>query len=199
MILLQLFLTFLQIGILAFGGGYAILPFIQDLVVEKHAWLSFREMADVVTISQMTPGPIALNGATFVGTKIAGILGSVVATSAIILPQLIIMILLAKLYFSDKEISFMTKIIKALRPAIAGLIFIATLDMIHESIFNGLDIAFSNISYVALITFVIGFILYVKKVGMIKLITFGAVMGIFLTMLQDIIFWKTYLIPQNTL
>lgn len=188
MILLQLFLTFLQIGILAFGGGYAILPFIQDLVVEKHAWLSFREMADVVTISQMTPGPIALNGATFVGTKIAGILGSVVATSAIILPQLIIMISLAKLYFSDKEISFMTKIIKALRPAIAGLIFIATLDMIHESIFNGLDIAFSNISYVALITFVIGFILYVKKVGMIKLITFGAVMGIFLTMLQDIIF-----------
>ena len=189
MILLQLFLTFLQIGILAFGGGYAILPFIQDLVVEKHAWLSFREMADVVTISQMTPGPIALNGATFVGTKIAGILGSVVATSAIILPQLIIMILLAKLYFSDKEISFMTKIIKALRPAIAGLIFIATLDMIHESIFNGLDIAFSNISYVALITFVIGFILYVKKVGMIKLITFGAVMGIFLSLIIDKILW----------
>ena len=183
MILLQLFLTFLQVGILAFGGGYAILPFIQDLVVEKHGWLTFREMADVVTISQMTPGPIALNGATFVGTKIAGIVGSLVATTAIILPQLIIMILLAKLYFSDREISFMTKIIKALRPAIAGLIFIATLDMIHESIFNGLGISISNISYVALITFVIGFILYLKKVGIIKLIALGAVMGIVLSLL----------------
>ena len=188
MILLQLFLTFLQIGFLAFGGGYAILPFIQNLVVEKHEWLSFREMADVVTISQMTPGPIALNGATFVGTKIAGISGSIVATTAVILPQLIKMILQAKHYFSDIEISFLTKIIKALRPAIAGLIFIATLYMMHESIFNGLNLAFSNISYVALFTFVIGFILYVKKVGMVKLISIGAILGIVLTLLQDMVF-----------
>lgn len=188
MILLQLFLTFLQIGFLAFGGGYAILPFIQNLVVEKHGWLSFREMADVVTISQMTPGPIALNGATFVGTKIAGFSGSIVASTAIILPQLIIMILLAKLYFSDREILFMTKIIKALRPAIAGLIFIATLDMMHESIFNGLNLAFSNISYVALFTFIVGFILYVKKVEMVKLISIGAILGIVLTLLQDMMF-----------
>lgn len=188
MILLRLFLTFLQIGVLAFGGGYAILPFIQDLVVEKNGWLSLREIADVVTISQMTPGPIALNGATFVGTKIAGILGSIITTSAIILPQLLIMILLAKIYFLDREISFMTKIIKALRPAIVGLIFIATLDMMHASIFNGLSIAFSNISYIALITFVVGFVLYVKKVGMIKIITIGAILGIALTMIQDMIF-----------
>jgi len=184
-IILLLFITFLQIGALAFGGGYAILPFIQELVVNNHGWLSIREMTDVVTISQMTPGPIALNAATFVGTKIAGLFGSIVATSAIILPQLIIMVFLAKLYFSDKEISFMQKIIKALRPAVAGLIFIATIDMINGSVFNGQAFAIQNISYVALITFIVGFFLYFEKVGMIKLISIGAVLGVIFTVMFD--------------
>lgn len=185
MLMLILFLTFLQIGALAFGGGYAILPFIQELVVEKHAWLSVREMTDIVTISQMTPGPIALNAATFVGTKLNGLIGSVTATTAIIIPQLIIMILLGKLYFSDKEISFMTKIIKALRPAVAGLIFIATLDMIQGSVFNGLEISFANISIVASVTFIIGLILYKKNLGLIKLIIIGAALGLVLTPLFE--------------
>lgn len=188
MILLELFITFLKIGALAFGGGYAILPFIQDLVVNQNGWLTIREMTDIVTISQMTPGPIALNGATFVGTKIYGLIGSIVATTAIIIPQLIIMITLAKLYFSDREISFMTKIIKALRPAIAGLIFIATLDMINGSIFNGMGVSIPNISYVALISFVIGFILHIKKIDIIKLIGLGAIMGIVFTLISDFIF-----------
>lgn len=181
MILIALFLTFLQIGFLAFGGGYAILPFIQDLVVENHAWLTAREMTDIVTISQMTPGPIALNAATFVGTKLYGIIGSIVATTAIILPQLLIMSILAYLYFSDREISFMQKIIKSLRPAIAGLIFIATLDMIHSSIFDNLEIAINNVNYIAVIGFIVGFILYIKKIDIIKIFVIGAVLGISLS------------------
>lgn len=184
-IILILFITFLQIGALAFGGGYAILPFIQELVVDKHGWLTIREMTDVVTISQMTPGPIALNGATFVGTKVAGLFGSIVATTAVIIPQLIIMIILAKLYFSDKEISFMQKIIKALRPAVVGLIFIATIDMIKGSVFNGLTFSIENVSYVALITFIVGFVLYIKKVDMIKLISTGAILGVVLSVLFE--------------
>lgn len=185
LVIFTLFITFLQIGVFAFGGGYAILPFIQELVVNKHSWLILREMTDVVTISQMTPGPIALNGATFVGTKVSGLMGSIVATTAIILPQLIIMIILAKLYFSDKEMEFMNKIIKALRPAVAGLIFIATIQMIKGSVFNGLIFKFENISYVALITFFVGFFLYIKKVGMIKLISIGAVLGVIFTVIFD--------------
>lgn len=184
-VLIQLFIAFLQIGTLAFGGGYAILPFIQELVVENYAWLTFKEMTDVVTISQMTPGPIALNGATFVGTKMYGLFGSIVATFAVILPQLIIMISLAKLYFSNRKIKFMQNIIKALRPAVAGLIFIATLDMIKGSIFNGLEFSIYNISYVALISFIIGFILCLKKVDIIKLISIGAFTGIILTLIFD--------------
>lgn len=183
--LFTLFLVFFQIGSLAFGGGYAILPFIQELVVDQQAWISQREMTDIVTISQMTPGPIALNGATFVGTKIYGFLGSVVATSAIVIPQLIIMITLAKLYFSDKEISFMDKIIRALRPAVAGLIFIAAIDMFKEAIFTDQVIELANISYVGLITFIVGFYLYIKKMDMIKLISIGALLGLVLTIIFD--------------
>lgn len=183
MILLSLFIAFLKIGILAFGGGYAILPFIQDIVVRNRGWLSAKEMTDVVTISQMTPGPIALNAATFVGTKMSGLVGSIIATTAIILPQLIIMFLLAKLYFGNKKITFMEKIIRALRPAIAGLIFIATLDMIKGSIFNNTNYDFSQISYVAVVCFVIGGILYMKKVRIVKIISIGAILGVILSLI----------------
>ena len=92
MLLLELFLVFVQIGAFAFGGGYAVLPLIQKFVVEDRGWLSTAEMTDLVSLSQMTPGPIAINSATFVGTKLAGIPGAVVATMGNVLPQLILMI-----------------------------------------------------------------------------------------------------------
>lgn len=185
MILIKLFLIFLQIGSLAFGGGYAILPFIKNIVVDQYAWLTINEMTDIVTISQMTPGPIAINAATFVGTKVYGIIGSIVATIATIIPQIIIMTILAKLFFSSKEISFMDKIIKALKPAVAGLIFIASLNMFFESVFNSSYFTLANISIVGAITFIIGFILYSKKMGIIHLIAIGAFLGVILTLLTD--------------
>ena len=85
MTLLQLLLSFLQIGLLSIGGGYAALPIIQDQVVAMHGWLSMREFADILTISQMTPGPIAINAASFVGTKIAGLPGALVASLDVVL------------------------------------------------------------------------------------------------------------------
>ena len=86
MILLQLFFSFLQIGLFSFGGGYAALPLIQAQVVELHHWLDRTEFTDLITISQMTPGPIAINSATFVGIRIAGPLGAIAATLGCILP-----------------------------------------------------------------------------------------------------------------
>ena len=80
MIYLKLFLSFLQIGLFSFGGGYAAMPLIQEQVVTQHGWLTMTEFTDLITISQMTPGPIAINAATFVGSKIAGVPGSVAAT-----------------------------------------------------------------------------------------------------------------------
>ena len=90
MIYLQLFLSFLQVGMFSFGGGYAALPLIQGQVVKTHSWLSMSEFTDLITISQMTPGPIAVNSATFVGEKIAGILGALCATAGYILLSCII-------------------------------------------------------------------------------------------------------------
>lgn len=98
MIYLQLFFSFLQIGALSFGGGYAAMPLIQEQVVTMHGWLSMETFSDLVTIAEMTPGPIAVNSATFVGTRIAGPGGAVVATLGCILPSCIIVTLLAYIY-----------------------------------------------------------------------------------------------------
>ncbi len=184
MIYLALFLAFFQIGAMAFGGGYAVLPFLEEVIVQKHAWLTSKEIVDIVTISQMTPGPIAINAATFVGTKIAGILGSIIATTANVLPQFILMIILSRLVFSNKKISFMDHIIKGLKPGMVALIFIATLTMVHNSILDGVplkvDLTYllSNINITALVTFILGFILKKKGVGIIKIIIISAIVGV---------------------
>lgn len=107
MIYLQLFLSFLQIGLFSFGGGYAAMPLIQGQVVTLHGWLTMSEFTDLITISQMTPGPIAVNSATFVGMKIAGIPGAVVATAGCILPSCIIVTILARLYLKYRNLDLL--------------------------------------------------------------------------------------------
>lgn len=104
MILVELFLSFFQIGLFSFGGGYAALPLIQNQVVELHAWLTQAELSDLITISQMTPGPIAINAATFVGTKLAGIAGAIVSTLGCILPSCLIVTVLAYLYLKYRHL-----------------------------------------------------------------------------------------------
>ena len=105
MIYLQLFLSFLQIGLFSFGGGYAAMPLIQDQVVTRYGWLSMAEFTDLITISQMTPGPIAVNSATFVGIRIAGIPGALVATFGCILPSCILVTAIARLYLKYRNMS----------------------------------------------------------------------------------------------
>ena len=103
MIYLQLFWTYIKIGLFGFGGGYAILSLIQYEVVEKHAWLSSSEFADIVAISQVTPGPIGINSATYIGYTVTGnIWGSVVATIAIMLPSFFLVLLVAGMYSKFK-------------------------------------------------------------------------------------------------
>ena len=92
MILIKLFWVFFKVGLFAFGGGYATLPLITNFVVNENQWISLRELTDVLTISQMTPGPIAINSATFVGMKIYSVLGAVVATTGLVFPALIILL-----------------------------------------------------------------------------------------------------------
>ena len=122
MIYLQLFLSFLQIGMFSFGGGYAAMPLIQGQVVTLHGWLTMSEFTDLITISQMTPGPIAVNSATFVGMKIAGIPGAVVATAGCILPSCIIVTILARLYLKYRNLDLLQGVLKSLRPAVVAMI-----------------------------------------------------------------------------
>ena len=122
MIYLQLFLSFLQIGMFSFGGGYAAMPLIQGQVVTLHGWLTMSEFTDLITISQMTPGPIAVNSATFVGMKIAGIPGAIVATAGCILPSCVIVTILARLYLKYRNLDLLQGVLKSLRPAVVAMI-----------------------------------------------------------------------------
>ena len=122
MICLQLFLSFLQIGALSFGGGYAAMPLIQAQIVTQRGWLTMSEFTDLITIAEMTPGPIAVNSATFVGTRIAGIPGALAATAGCILPACILVTLIAKLYLRYRDLAVLQSVLGSLRPAVVAMI-----------------------------------------------------------------------------
>lgn len=136
MIYLQLFFSFLQIGTFSFGGGYAAMPLIQHQIVDLHHWLSFSEFTDLITISQMTPGPIAVNSATFVGIKIAGIPGAIFATLGCILPSCIIVTVIAYFYLKYRHLRFLQNILNYLRPAVIALIATAGLTIVLSAFFG---------------------------------------------------------------
>ena len=140
MIYLQLFLSFLQIGAFSFGGGYAAMPLIQNQVVQLHPWLSQSEFTDLITISQMTPGPIAVNSATFVGTRIAGVPGALAATIGCVLPSCILVTILAKIYLKYRSLSLLQGILKSLRPAVIAMIAAAGVSILGTA-FWGNDIS----------------------------------------------------------
>ena len=119
---LQLFISFLQIGALSFGGGYAAMPLIQQQVVTLHGWLSLSEFTDLITISQMTPGPIAINSATFVGTRVGGFWGALCATTGCVLPSCLLVSLLAWSYLKYGHLSIIQDVLSSLRPAVIAMI-----------------------------------------------------------------------------
>lgn len=129
MILLKLFWSFFQIGMFSIGGGMAAMPLIQNQVVNLHHWLTLTEFTDLITIAEMTPGPIAINSATFVGIRIAGIPGAIVATIGCIFPSCAIVSLLAWIYFKFKELTVVQGILSGLRPTIVALIASAGLSI----------------------------------------------------------------------
>lgn len=133
MIYIQLFLSFFQISLFSFGGGYAALPLIQGQVVNVHHWLSMTEFTDLITISQMTPGPIAINAATFVGMKLTGMPGAVVATLGYITPSCIIVTIIAKLYLKYREMDMLQGILGGIRPAVVALIGSAGISILQTA------------------------------------------------------------------
>ena len=122
MIYLQLFLSFLQVGAFSFGGGYAAMPLIREQVITAHSWLSMEEFTDLITISQMTPGPIAINSATFVGTRVGGFWGALCATTGCVLPSCLLVSLLAWAYLKYGHLSIIQDVLSSLRPAVIAMI-----------------------------------------------------------------------------
>ena len=135
MIYIQLFLSFLQVGALSFGGGYAAMPLIQEQVVNSHSWLTMAEFTNLITIAEMTPGPIAINAATFVGTQIAGVLGAVIATLGCILPSCVVVTLLAYVYMKYRNMSLLQGTLASLRPAVVAMIAKAGITILISAFF----------------------------------------------------------------
>lgn len=164
MIYLKLFFSFLQIGCFSFGGGYAAMPLIQEQVVTLNHWLSMNAFTDLVTIAEMTPGPIAVNAATFVGTQIAGTPGAVAATLGCILPSCIFVTLLAFIYTKYRNLSLLQGTLASLRPAVVAMIAKAGLTIIISAFFvNGL-ISFTreNVSVRMVLYFILAVVLLRK-------------------------------------
>lgn len=180
MILLELFLSFMQIGLFSIGGGYAALPLIQEQVVVAHGWLTMNEFADVVTLSQMTPGPIAINAATFVGMRIGGLLGAVIATLGSVLPSFVIVLIFAVLYRKYHSLRLVQGVLGSLQPAVVGLIATAGVSIIAHALLEagaaGTSVA--GIDLIATGILIVGFILLrVCKANQILVILGAGVVG----------------------
>ena len=181
MIYIELFVTFFVIGMFTIGGGYAMLSLIQNKVVTEHGWLTDGTFTDIVAISQMTPGPIGINTATYIGYDVlAGtgasefmcVLGSFTATFAVVLPSFIIVLAICKVYEKFKEHYLFKGVMNGLKPAVLGLIGTAALGLATPE--NFIDWK----SYVLCLAAFAG--LYFKKIGPFSAIGLGAIAGLIL-------------------
>ena len=159
MIYFQLFWSFIQVGLFSIGGGYAAIPLIQNQVVEIHPWLTMNEFTDLITIAEMTPGPIAVNSATFVGIRIAGLSGAVIATIGCILPSCFIVSFLAFIYYHYKGVAVLQSVLVSLRPAVVALIASAGLSVLAQVTFQGKTMIISNINYTGVVIFCVAFLI----------------------------------------
>ena len=153
MIYLKLFLSFLQVGVFSIGGGYAAIPIIQSQVVDSNHWLSMGEFTNLVTIAEMTPGPVSINSATFVGIRIAGIPGAIVATLGCILPACIIVSVLAMVYRKFSGTAAISDVLSTLRPVVIALITAAGLSMLQTALFGNRSVRIQNIEWISVILF----------------------------------------------
>ncbi len=164
--LLKMFLAFLQVGLFSVGGGYAAVGLIREQIVENHALMTMAEFSDLITVAEMTPGPIAVNAATFVGMRIAGPLGAVVCTIGVILLPCVICLLLAGIYYKYRSVSGVQRVLGALRPAVVALIGSAALSLLCLALFNAgspAEVQFGDIRPVELCLFVAALVLLRKK------------------------------------
>lgn len=169
--LIKLFISFFKIGAFSFGGGYAMLPLIEEEIIQVHNWLTATEFIDIIAVSEMTPGPIAVNSGTFLGYKIAGVIGSVVATTAVVLPSFLVMTLIFIFINRFKNSPYVEWAFEGIRPVVLGLIASAAVTVAKSTF---IDI--KSVIIASLLFYIVTF----KKFNPILAIVLAGVMGIVL-------------------
>ncbi len=165
MILIELFLSFSKIGLLSLGGGYAAIPLIREEAVERRAWIDMNQFADILSISEVTPGPIAINSATFVGIETAGLPGAVAATLGCALPPCAVLMLLAFLYYRFKGMSAVQGVLLGLQPVVTAMIASAGVSLLIIAIYgeSGGSVTSAVPDIGAIAIFVVCFLILRKK------------------------------------
>ena len=181
MIYLELFWSFFQVGLFSIGGGYAAMPLIQNQVVDIHPWLTMTGFADIITIAEMTPGPIAVNAATFVGIQVAGLPGALIATIGCIFPSCVIVMALAYMYYRFRGLSVMQGILAVLRPAVIAMIASAGISLLCMALYRQRTFPadLGSMDLISLAIFLMGFFVLRKwKPSPIKVMAGAAVAGV---------------------
>lgn len=180
----SLFLVFMQIGALSFGGGISAIMLIQQIIVEKYGWLTMEQYADIVTIAEVTPGPMGINAATFVGTQTAGIPGALIATAGFVLPSFLIVLTLGYFFFKFSKIKGVHTVVDTLKPAIAAIVTGAGVSILLLALFGANEYSQIDVAafdWYALALFVVAlFVLRKwKKVSPILVILSTGAFGLF--------------------
>lgn len=180
----KLFFAFIQVGMFSVGGGYAAIPLIQDQIVNLHKLMTLEQFSDLITIAEMTPGPISINSSTFVGMQLSGIPGVLICTLGCIIPSFIICLTLAYVYYKYRELGGIQTVLAALRPAVVSLIGSAGLSILTIAAFRNGVIAVSNIQYVEVALFAVClFLLRKYKANPIAIILGSGLVGTILYLL----------------
>ena len=180
-LLLQLFLDFFKIGLFSIGGGYAIIPAIRDQVVNFRQWITLQEFTDIITISQMTPGPLAVNTSTFVGMRVAGVTGALLATIGCIFMGVVITVSLYKLFSKYSYSQYFKEMLKGLKSASLGLIASAAAIILALAFFGSETIAFSAVNISSVILCILALILVRKtKLNPIIIMVMCGIINVFL-------------------
>ena len=179
-------MEFAKISVICVGGGYASMPLIQSVVVDNYKWLTLPEFIDIFTISQMTPGPIGINAATFAGMKIAGVIGAISATMGFVTPSLFLCILLSKIMFKYGNLGAIHGILNGLRPAVMALIAAACISFVLLAVWNVEEPPenWSSFDLNGLIILIGAVILARIKISAIKILVFSGIAGIILGLIR---------------
>ena len=183
MIYLELLWSFFQIGLFSIGGGYAAMPLIQNQVMDIHPWLTMTQFADIMTIAEMTPGPIAINSATFVGIQVAGLPGAIVATAGCVFPSCVIVMSLAYIYYRFRGLNMVQGILAGLRPAVIAMIASAGISLLIMAVYGQRVLPEDLMSFdvIAVMIFLIGIIaLRVWKPNPLWIMAGSGVLGVIL-------------------